>query len=846
MKGSKLFPLVGLGLILCALLMTACSGKIPANGPPALIINTQNPLPTGAEGDHYQEGLSAVGGLQPYTWTIDSGALPPGLTLTTAGVLSGTPPTGTAGTYNFTVRVTDSQSPVKAYQVASLGLTINLPLSFPVSTLQNAVVAVPYAAAVMAMGGLNCEPQQMTPCYTYALAPGSAPLPAGLTLNKDGTITGTPTGPIGTFPFTVQVTDQFPTTATANFSITVTGKIQGSYVFSFNGYNQQGQAFYMVGSFVADGNGNILKGGVFDRNGNDSIGAMTNVAITPGANGSGQCPNPTGPPPSGTGSVYCVGRSGVTNGSNLGTIVIASALGTYSFSVSVSLISDSTFILADPNNPGVWGSGVLKTQGSLSTVSLASNSFAFGLFGIDSSENRYGGAGYFITDANGNVGSGNGEADINDNGTLQSQAPLTGNVTPTVDSTTGRGTATFTIGSTTFDYAFYVVPGKLIFPTLLAVQTDAISSTTPVTLATIVSRGASGGTTTFTNINLTALPGTFTLSAAGTASGGVTVYTGTITSGAANTYTGYSFTVTGFDNPANNGGPWMCTASSATSLTLQNPSGVADTHAATAIRGGGGASGTVFELNAVSTSGGTSVPDVSLGLGNFDGNGNITSYIFDEDKGGTLTTPVQNNYTGTYSVDPNNKSSGRVAVTLNGVTNNPVWYLTASNTGFVVGTDANVTVGTFEPQTAPSAGFSILSLFGDFYGGTSNPVLPSVINQVAADIASPPPPPGTGNGIFDGTYDTNGTSGVMMNQIFMYPDKTGSPGGYCLADGGTTCPNPQQPLSTTGRILIVDNSGNLVNVLYIVSGTAAGATNAATKSVTLSTGGQPSLSVLVH
>ena len=92
----------------------------------------------------------------------------------------------------------------------------------------------------------------------------------------------------------------------------------------------------MVGSFVADGNGNITSG-VFDRNGNDSIGAMTNVAMTPGTGANGQCPIPSGA----TGSVYCVGRPGVTNGDNLGTIVIASALGTYSFSVSVSLVADS-------------------------------------------------------------------------------------------------------------------------------------------------------------------------------------------------------------------------------------------------------------------------------------------------------------------------------------------------------------------------------------------------------------------------------------------------------------------------------------------------------------------------
>jgi Putative Ig domain len=768
MKGSKALPFVGLGVVLGALLMSACGGKTPQNGPSALNILTASPLPTGAEMDAYKEGLIASGGTQPYTWTVDSGALPPGITLTTDGVLSGTPPSGSAGTYNFTVRVTDSQTPTKAFQVASMSITVNAPLSWPspLPQLPNGVIAVAFSQVVAASGGINCQPPQMSPCYTYALAPGSSPLPAGLTLSASGAISGTPTGPIGTYRFTVQVTDQFPTTATAGFSITITGKIQGNYAFSFNGYNSQGQAFYLAGSFMADGNGNIMSG-VFDRNGNDSIGAMTNVAMTSGTGGSGQCPANSPPaPPSGTGSVYCVGRSGVTNGTNLGTIVIASALGTYSFSVSVSLVADSTIILADPNNG--WGSGVLKSQGSLAGVSLASGSFGFGLFGVDSGGNRYGGAGYFQTDATGNISSGNGEADINDNGTVQSQAPLTGSVSVTPDPNTGRGTATFTIGSATFDYAFYVIPGKLIFPTLLAVQTDAISTGAPVTLASIIGRGpAGGGTTTFTNISLKAAPG----------------------------------------SPTN---------------------------------------GDLFELNAVSTSGGTPAPDISLGLGNFDGNGNVISYNFDENNGGKLTTPAQNSYTGTYSVDPSNKLSGRVTVT--GVPSNPIWYLTASNTGFVVGTDANVTTGVFEPQTAPPTGFTILSLFGNFYGGTSNPVLPAVINEVQEVFASPPPPPGAGNGTLAGTYDTSGTTGVMPNQTFIYPDpkQQGSPGGFCLADSTPSCPSSQQGSSTTGRMLIVDNSGTTVDILYLVSGGASGATNATTKSVILSTGAQPSLSVIVH
>jgi hypothetical protein len=77
--------------------------------------------------------------------------------------------------------------------------------------------------------------------------------------------------------------------------------------------------------------------------------------------------------------------------------------------------------------------------------------------------------------------------------------------------------------------------------------------------------------------------GAFALTAAANASGGATVYTGTITNGAtpANAWQGFYFSISGFTNAANNGGPWLCTASTATTITLLNPSGVAETHAGT-------------------------------------------------------------------------------------------------------------------------------------------------------------------------------------------------------------------------------------------------------------------------
>lgn len=62
----------------------------------------------------YAINVAAQGGFTPYTWTLASGTLPPGLTLNNSGsqvtTVSGTP--STAGTYNFSVQLTDSNTPV--------------------------------------------------------------------------------------------------------------------------------------------------------------------------------------------------------------------------------------------------------------------------------------------------------------------------------------------------------------------------------------------------------------------------------------------------------------------------------------------------------------------------------------------------------------------------------------------------------------------------------------------------------------------------------------------------------------------------------------------------------------
>ncbi len=89
---------------------------------PICPIITVNPatLPNGTVGMPYNQTLTATGGAAPYSFAVTAGALPPGLSLSSAGQLSGTPSTG--GTFNFTVTVTDASG---CTGTRNYGLTID-------------------------------------------------------------------------------------------------------------------------------------------------------------------------------------------------------------------------------------------------------------------------------------------------------------------------------------------------------------------------------------------------------------------------------------------------------------------------------------------------------------------------------------------------------------------------------------------------------------------------------------------------------------------------------------------------------------------------------------------------
>ncbi|WP_205756858.1 putative Ig domain-containing protein [Solilutibacter silvestris] len=178
---------------------------------PTLALNPASPLPTGIAEIAYSQTITASGGTAPYGYSLVAGALPAGLSLSNAGVLSGTPTV--AGTFTFTVRATDSSTGTGSpFSISrNYTLTITAPtISVSPSMLPNASAGVAYSQTITASGG--------TAPYSYSLAAGA--LPPGVALSGAGTLSGTPTA-AGTFNFTVTATDAHGFTGSQAYTLVI-------------------------------------------------------------------------------------------------------------------------------------------------------------------------------------------------------------------------------------------------------------------------------------------------------------------------------------------------------------------------------------------------------------------------------------------------------------------------------------------------------------------------------------------------------------------------------------------------------------------------------------------------
>ncbi len=177
-------------------------------------ITTQSPLPDAEVGVPYLTTFTAINGGGTYQWSTSSP--PPGLMLSSSGVLSGTPTS--AGTISISVAATvpNAQPPVNLS--GTFSLTVAATLEFTTqSPLPPGVVGTPYSTTIGVTGGF---PQTggagQGTGYSFAI---TGTLPPGVTLTA-GILSGTPTA-LGTFTFTVQVTDTQNFSVSKQFQVTI-------------------------------------------------------------------------------------------------------------------------------------------------------------------------------------------------------------------------------------------------------------------------------------------------------------------------------------------------------------------------------------------------------------------------------------------------------------------------------------------------------------------------------------------------------------------------------------------------------------------------------------------------
>jgi hypothetical protein len=621
--------------------------------PPAL-------LPVGTVGTAYSATLPLVGGTPPFNWTLYSGDLPLGLVLqSNTGVISGTPTA--QGSYSFTVEATDSGPIQQSYisSTFSIGITSSEPLKIRTTSLLDGTVGQPYQGQLVATGG--------APPLVWSITNGG--LPVGLVLNPTtGAISGTPTGTPGTYQFTVEASDTSspPETSFQQLSITTNATaaacsssgnnslLVGQYAFSLRGYNDVG-FLTVVGSFTADGNGNITAG---EADSNGVLGPLNGNLIT-------------------SASSYSVGadnRGCATFATPFGTFFTRFALGSISAGVA---IQGRIIEFDNPSTSAYIASGQILQQNPSSFITALTGSYTLRTAGWDSSTSGRVACVGIVSGAKFEFSF--LEQDCNDNGTVTNTTNTRTTTNTLVDIYTaadanGRGTGDLSVGQGTSNFAFYWVSNTQ----LLVINSDP-------------SPAFSG------EWDLEEVP-------------------------VGNT----SFNQASFN------------------------SNVAAYASGIGLSGAGG--------------------DVSIATETADGVSSVVTQLYRDVTGAWQDSTT----TCTYSVI----RIGRMTLSGNGCEAlPPIFYLNALNTAFEVGTDPAIELGGFEPQTT---GLTNASVAGTYFVGTSEVVSQSA--QAEVGILSL-----TSGGILTSTSDTASTSSQAAGTAGSDTYSLNSDGTFSTgSSGGTT------------------------------------------------------------
>jgi hypothetical protein len=192
--------------------ITANNGTAPNATQSFTLTVDQSPSITSANSTTFTTGkagsFSVMASGYPATFTFsETGALPNGVTLTTAGVLSGTPAAGTGGTYSITISADNTIEPAGTQNFT---LIVDQPPAITSANTTTFTTGLPGSFNVTATG-------YPAPTFTEMGA-----LPSGVTLSSNGLLSGTPAaGTGGVYTFTITASNNVLPNATQSFTLIV-------------------------------------------------------------------------------------------------------------------------------------------------------------------------------------------------------------------------------------------------------------------------------------------------------------------------------------------------------------------------------------------------------------------------------------------------------------------------------------------------------------------------------------------------------------------------------------------------------------------------------------------------
>jgi hypothetical protein len=798
-KRIELFSILALALVL-----TGCGMVSGGSGRPVMGIATTS-LPSAVQGVSYSTTLQAIGGKAPYTWSM-AGAMPTGVGFNSNGSIAGTPTA--LGTSSFSVQVTDSSSPQLSAQLP-LSITVNPVLSITTPLLPSGLIGNAYKTKLKSSGG--------TPPVSWGMVSGA--LPAGLTMDAGGTISGTPTT-AGISDFTVAATDVSTTPQVQQqdftisigtptpLSITTTSLPNGPVNTAYSATLQSNGGIPPISWSIASGT--LPPGLTLDPN----FGVISGTPTTVGTTGFTVQAGDSSTPPQTAQAALSITRTvgplkiattslpAGTVGSPYSAFLQASG-GTppVTWSVSVgslpaglTLTPSTGAISGTPSAAGTTGFTVTATdvsapvqsaQQALSVIiappgnndAELSGQYAFLFQGFDA-----GGpvalAGSFLADGKGNLTG--GIEDINRTTGVTASLAFSGTYLVNADNR-GTMTLTSTQGTSTFTFALgSIVTGVASLGHAIEFDTTGTNlagvikkqDTTAFSLAAISGNYATGLSGAGTTGLAFSLAGSFTANGAGTISAGDmdtkgaglvaadTPFTGTYTVAASGRGTSSLTVGTSVINQAFyviSANELMMISTDLLSATNAIYGGSVLKQAAGSFTNASLNGASVLAVEGFSNTGVSNAVTIQVGVITSAGNGTFT-IAADSNKGGVLG-PIS--ASGTYTVAAN----GRTPIT--DITHSWVIYLVGLNQGFVVDQNPSATSGTLQPQSAGP--FNAASLSGSFIFGDGPPAAkPSTLQSGVASA--------------DGVANIGGT--IDQNQAGVLTGSMGLTDTYAVAANG--------------------------------------------------------------